>query len=460
MTFRNVTLIFGSIGLVLAAILVIFGLITGATVPAIAALGLVFFYMATTFHTLKFSALLMSGAALIAAVLFVVLGRDIGALIHSAGRITYLPALIIVLSVFRAAAQNSPIINVAGRYIVNQPPSRRYLLLTSGANVLCVLLNVGGFALLHEIGIRAVRQGKEKSQRIIEIQDRRITRATLIGFSSTFFWSPFGLSLNLCLAFLPGTTWLGFAPIGIAISIVFIAIGWLLDRLERSSGNSAVPVAEKGGAKALIGMLLMMVMLTGTAVLGEQIFHIPLQAVILIIIPLFAFLWAMSARFPEKGAFAEAGNLAVTAFRQLPSIANEVAILTAASCLGLLVAGLLPPEFVAQIMRLAEPSPSLLGAGIMVTIFALAIVGINPMVPATAILTAAVSTDVQISAHFLMAAIIIGWAASMTISPTTATIAIASSRLNKNPFRVGLGWNGPFGACVVAVGVLLMFLWV
>ena len=101
MTFRNVTLIFGSIGLVLAAILVIFGLITGATVPAIAALGLVFFYMATTFHTLKFSALLMSGAALIAAVLFVVLGRDIGALIHSAGRITYLPALIIVLSVFR-----------------------------------------------------------------------------------------------------------------------------------------------------------------------------------------------------------------------------------------------------------------------------------------------------------------------------------------------------------------------
>ena len=459
MTFRNVTLKFGSFGLVLAAILVIFGLITGAIEPAIAALALVFFYMATTFYLLKSSALIMTGAAIFAAILYLVLGRDVGALLHSAGRITYLPALIIVLSVFRTAAQNSPIINVAGRYIVNQPPSRRYLLLTSGANVLCVLLNVGGFALLHEIGIRAVRQGKEKSQRTIEIQDRRITRATLIGFSSTFFWSPFGLSLNLCLAFLPGTTWLGFAPIGIAISIVFIAIGWMLDRLEKTSGNGAVPVAEKGGAKALLGMLLMMVMLTATAVLGERVLNIPLQAAILIVIPLFAFLWAMSARFPEKDAFAEAGNLAVTAFRQLPSITNEVAILTSASCLGLLVAGLLPPELVTKVLQLAGPSPSLLGAGIMVTIFALAIVGINPMVPATAILTAIVSADVQVSAHFLMAAIIIGWAASMTISPTTATIAIASSRLNMNPFRVGLGWNGPFSVCVVAVGVLLMFLW-
>ncbi|MBV1867776.1 MAG: hypothetical protein KUG69_07705 [Marinosulfonomonas sp.] len=459
MNFRSATLVAGSISLVSAAILVIIGLITGAIEPAIAAFGLVFFYMATTFHMLKFSALLMAGAALIAGVFYLVLGRDIGALLHSAGRITYLPALIIVLSVFRTAAQNAPIINVAGRYIVNQPPSRRYLLLTGGANVLCVLLNVGGFALLHEIGIRAVRQGKNKSKRTIEIQDRRITRATIVGFSSTFFWSPFGLSLNLCLAFLPGTTWLGFAPIGIAISIVFISIGWFLDRLEKASGNSTVPEPEKGGAKALLGMLLMMLMLTGAAVLGEKVFRIPLQAVILIIIPLFAFLWAMAAKFPEKEAFSDAGNLAVKAFRQLPMIANEVAILTAASCLGLLVAGLLPPEFVIQIMSQAEHSPSILGAGIVLTIFSLAIVGVNPMVPATAILTAAVSTDIQISAHFLMAAIIIGWASAMTISPTTATIAIASSRLNKNPFRVGLIWNGLFGCCAVAAGVLLMFLW-
>ena len=39
-------------------------------------------------------------------------------------------------------------IDRGGRYLVNQPPGRRYLALTFGGHIFGILLNMGGLALL------------------------------------------------------------------------------------------------------------------------------------------------------------------------------------------------------------------------------------------------------------------------------------------------------------------------
>ena len=60
----------------------------------------------------------------------------------------FLPAFLAVLSLLRAAATMSPAVAAAGRHLVNQPLSRRYIALVIGGNLFGVLLNIGGLVLL------------------------------------------------------------------------------------------------------------------------------------------------------------------------------------------------------------------------------------------------------------------------------------------------------------------------
>lgn len=105
------------------------------------------------------------------------------------GRMAFLASLLALLGILGVVAAEPPAIAQAGRYLTGQPPGRPYLALASAGNVFGLLINLGGLAILLEIGVRALDHDPAACDpRIREIKLRRMTVATLRGFR----WWPCG----------------------------------------------------------------------------------------------------------------------------------------------------------------------------------------------------------------------------------------------------------------------------
>ena len=63
-------------------------------------------------------------------------------------RATFFAFFVTALDILRSAAQTSPMIRTCGKLIVDQPPGRRYGVLTFGGHLFGILLNMGSLNLL------------------------------------------------------------------------------------------------------------------------------------------------------------------------------------------------------------------------------------------------------------------------------------------------------------------------
>ena len=105
-------------------------------------------YMAREWTMLMRAARILIGLCAVLAVLTVVRPDGLPVLMKAASRMIYFPAFVAVLGLLRAAASRSETTAAAGRYLVTQPPSRRYLAMTLGGHFFGILFNIGGLALL------------------------------------------------------------------------------------------------------------------------------------------------------------------------------------------------------------------------------------------------------------------------------------------------------------------------
>src|SRR4051812_12085845 len=179
--------------------------VTAATVLFLCA------YLSIEWGRLVFiSRLLLAVSAALA--LLVIWRFDLTILLAAARRMILLPAFLAVLSLLRAAASLSPAVAAAGRHLVNQPPSRRYIALVIGGNLFGVLLNIGGLVLLLDMIKQAnTLEAAGGDAAVVAWRERRMTVAALRGFSAIPLWSPLGIALNLILAIV-GITWTDVRP--------------------------------------------------------------------------------------------------------------------------------------------------------------------------------------------------------------------------------------------------------
>ncbi|MFN3527075.1 MAG: hypothetical protein ACK4YU_13360, partial [Paracoccus sp. (in: a-proteobacteria)] len=187
-------------------------------------------------------------------------------LLRAADRMLFLAALIAMLSTLRSAAAIAPEVLRAGAFLTRQPASRRYLALTSGGHLFGVLINFGGLALLLDLAMRSMDtpDTARLPPEMREARLRRMSLAIIRGFGLISLWSPFGFATNAILITLPGISYFQFGPIGLAMSFVFMGLGWLMDRLQgrryRKLGltQPAPPPGSWTGALALLGHILLL----------------------------------------------------------------------------------------------------------------------------------------------------------------------------------------------------------
>ncbi|QCO57744.1 hypothetical protein EOK75_18835 (plasmid) [Pseudorhodobacter turbinis] len=382
---------------------------------------------------------------------------------HAVDRMLFLAALIAMLGTLRSAAALAPEVRQAGEFVTNQPASRRYLAMTFGGHLFGVLINFGGLALLLDIAKQSMDRDAASNipPEVKEARVRRMTLAVIRGFSLISLWSPFGFATNAILIAVPGISYVQFGPIGLAMSFVLMAIGWALDRHEgrqfRNLGlqTPSPPPRSWMGAVLLLGHVLIL----GAAVfISHAVTPLSFQQALIVIVPCYAVLWAAAAtRRDPKGAMGGVGEAARASWLRLSNMGPEVGVFASAGFLAVVFLALIPTEALRETIIHWGLSPVSYALGLSLSVFALAMVGVNPIISASILGAIAAQLAMPgLSNTAIALAITGGWAAVIGLSPFISTLAITSAIIGRRPEQIGPVWNGRY--CISVLLVWLVFL--
>ncbi len=367
-----------------------------------------------------------------------------------ASRMIYLPAFVATLGLLRAAASASAVIASAGRHLVNQPPSHRYVALSFGGHFFGILLNIGGLALLVEMVRNAnTLEAAGGDASIVAWRERRMTVALLRGFACIAFWSPLGVSFNLLLVSVPGVTWAGAAPIGIACTIAFIGLGWVFDRLQSPRVSRPRPRSkEPGGARSVVTVIAHVAAVSLMTWAVEALSHLSFQSALLAAIPAYGLGWAYAISVNRGSRKPVAGSVSLIidrGFAQFPSYANEVAVFAASGFLGAALIALVPREALQGFFLAFALPPGLMAGFLTLAVAIMGFVGLNPMIGATILASAVASAELPgLPKTAIVLAIAAGWACTVVLSPVNSALVMTAGLVRHSPWEVSVKWNGAF----------------
>lgn len=439
-----------------ASVLVLVDKVSGRHSFALVALVLVLLPVMTSWHRIGGLSRWMSALAIVATLVFALTGGTLAAFLLAASRALFLPALLVMMTILQASAQGSEPVALVARFVVDQPPSRRFAMLTIAGHIFGMLLNLAGFRFLLAVALDQCRQMTSDAD-VLDIKERRVVNAVLCGFGATIMWSPVGIALNLLLPLMPDFDWIDYAPYGICTMLVFIGLRFLFDSVGPRPTQKREPASRKGVVRATLQLIALLFGVTGGAALADVMLGIPMQGALLIVVPLAAIIWRLwSAPGPAPGKLAD---LATSSFRAMPKPVNEVSLLLATGYLGLILVELIPTDSVRSLIGTLDLSPAGLCAAIALLIAAFSMVGVSPMITGTVCVGAVLGAGVDIPYPMLLLAALTGWAIGMMLSPVTATMIVTSAISGRPASQVGWRWNGAFTVSFTALMLGAFTVW-
>lgn len=366
-------------------------------------------------------------------------------------RATYYATFMTALAFLREAASTSPLVRRCGYLIINQPPAKRYLTLSSGSLLFGIILNIGAINLLGVMTSRSNTLRAAGGNADIQLaRKRRMAVALLRGFSTTPLASPFSITLVVVLSSIPGLRWYDVLPLGFLIASVVLAFGWWLDRRTAPVHlRSLVPALDQRVSWGPLAKFVALVLsIVGVAFGLELLLGTSLVLAILLSAPLIGLVWMAVQRGrygPWRALRYASARLVRRSVVLFPSLRAEVGVLGGAGFLGVLLAAMLPPDLI----RDALTGLHLTGPVVAILMVAVVLVGshlgLNPIVTVT--LIAAALPDPQalgVAPALLGVAFMSAWCLAVNSSPMTASVLVLSRLAEVSPGTLGYRWNGAY----------------
>lgn len=367
------------------------------------------------------------------------------------------------LSVLREAAGSSPLVRRCGTIMVNQPPGRRYLLMTIGAHLFSVMLNVGALNVLGTMVKRAIRPGQtDEEKRIANVRSRRMLTAVMRGFSSIPMWSPTSVTMLLVMSGIPTLSWEQYAPVGLLLAGLFIVWGAILDRI--SYPQRAVSLGNDHHLRPLIPLVLLVVLIPVSAFIVAELTGMKLFSALLVCVPFIGVSW-ISFQYKRARPRINAALLLRRISRSFPitftSQRNEVALFASSGFIGVILIPLIDPLWIKGLLEQANIGDAWLMIIISLTVLLFSLLAINPIITVTIILGVLQQLpDLSVPPVVQVAVIAVTWGVFSGMSPMTAALRFISNFSNVSPAVFGLVWNGVFNLTVLLAlyTALLVFL--
>tara|TARA_R110002111_G_scaffold262175_1_gene337268 strand:- start:22012 stop:23286 length:1275 start_codon:yes stop_codon:yes gene_type:complete len=412
------------------------------------------------YRTFQFFVLLAVGLALALWFMDYVTLAELATAIDRAAFFTF---FLTSLAVLREAAGSSPLVRRCGTVMVNQPPGRRYLLMSVGSHLFSVMLNIGALNVLGTMVKRAINYGDtEEQRRIANIRSRRMLTAVLRGFSGIPLWSPTSVTMLLVMSAIPSLQWERYAPVGLLLAGLFILWGALLDRI--SYPQRAVTPGANHRLHYLIPLVLLVAVIPSSASVVSAITGLKLFSALLICVPFIGVIW-ISYQYRRAKPRLNAALIVRRISRSFPvtftNQRNEVALFTSSGFIGVILIPLVDPVWINDWLQHANIGDAWLMIMISLTILLSSLIAINPMITVTLILGVLQELpNLTISPTIQVAVISLTWAVFSGMSPFTAALRFISSFSNVSPVVFGLVWNGVFNLTVLLTlyAMLLIYL--
>lgn len=180
---------------------------------------------------------------------------------------------------------------------------------------------------------------------------------------------------------MPGLSYAQIGPPGIAAALLFLAGGWLLDQLTAPPRPAAPrPVGADPADRIGLVRLILHVAALGPAVFAiGALAGLDFQHALLLAVPFYSLGWAARLGMCEpSGPSAAVARVTALTIRRFPLAAPEIAILASAGLLSVLALEMIPTDRVQALVAGASAG----GWQVILALFVLATVGINPIITA------------------------------------------------------------------------------
>ncbi|MCP4073308.1 MAG: hypothetical protein GY742_16460 [Hyphomicrobiales bacterium] len=386
-------------------------------------------------------------------------------LISAFGRASFFAFFLVSLDVLRDAASSSPLIMRSGQKVIDQPPGRRYAVLTLSTHFFSILLNMGAINLLGTMTRRSIDAGYEKAgERVSQIRLRRMTLAMFRGFCSNTLWAPTSITVVVVMAAIPDYGWYEFFPVGVFLAILFLTVGWVLDRVSYPRSSLTYSGESFGQVLvALVPLLVLIVTVLGLTISISGIFGLRLIAALLFSVSLLGILWIYiqyRARNNGQAFKLFTQHISTGLLPSFCGLRSEIGIMCGSVFAGDLVLSQIDIALVSEIFASMGLGPKMLLLLMQWTVFAFSLVSLNPIVTvAISVEVLANLTGIEIENWLLAMTGITIWALVTGFSPFASANRISSRVIGRTAKEVGMIWNGRFTFGVMAllsVSILLL----
>jgi len=334
--------------------------------------------------------------------------------------------------------------SVFRRYIKTN--SRFYLLVSSAAAFLGVLINLAVVPLVYQISKASTISSNKKL----------LSSAMSRGFATVTIWAPTTAAIALIMR-LCGAEWPAFFPYGLTCGVIAGVVGSMLTNHEERKRvsnieNETTESVSKEELHKVIELGAFGIALVVFITLISHFAKIPTILVVSLASVLYPMIWmGLIGKF----------SLYLRQFRAeyfretLPRVKNEVVLFMGAGFFVNSITYADLGDYIPRFLSWVVGSNTFLLT--VVVIFASLIisgVGVHPIIPVMIIGGTVRPEAFGVTPVYLSLLLSISWSMGVTISPTSATVIATSSLTGESPFQIGIRWNSLYvlitTLCIIA----------
>lgn len=355
--------------------------------------------------------------------------------------------LLSTIGVMRYAVRRSAMAQAAAGYLVAVPGRSRYAAINVGCHFLSLLFNVGIIALIGEL------LGAQKDGALPQAQRRHLLLAGMRGTVLMTVWSPMGLGFAIVTSGIAGLDPVKF----LALSFVSAALLLALTCVVFGHGNDAAPDRDESGERSALPVVVILgasIVLLALTVLMHEVVGMSFTIATATVIPLVALAWVGLEPGGDGAGWRQHVGAMISG---LTDMRGEAAIFLAANVIGAAISiAVRSQPFWAGMQAGAYPDLAIIAACLVIVPIAGAM-----MIPHSIFVVLIVQLFGHGSAgvHYPMTmalALTLGWAMAIAVSPISAMSLTTAKLSGVSSHTVGLDWNRPFVAALMAGSVALM----
>ncbi len=366
-------------------------------------------------------------------------------------------AFFLALTTLRDAAETSRLVRRCGQHLVAQPPGRRYAALTSGGHVFGIILSYGAIDLLAAMVSRANRVG---SDLVRAARARRMLMAINRGFCVMNCWSPLNIMTAVVSTAVPAAPMALLLPLALVMSVLFMALGWLEDRVSAArrvtAGGAPPATTETWGIHLRVIALVGLVMLLAEA--SSAGLGVSLVAAVTLCVPLVGVGWVLIQAHRFVARPGTAGRVLTVLRRRsarflvrVPSFRGEATVLAGSGFLGVTVGGVLPTDSLAPL--LVHLPPIVIPLLVPVLLIVTGQLGLTP-IAVVALLGAAMPDPARfgVPPAALAFACMLGWGLGVSMTPMSASAITTARWAGVSPWTICTRWNAVYTLSALLLG--------